>query len=105
MKTFAELGFPGRLIAVEGLDGSGKSTCADALTAWLEHNLATVHLHLGRPERSLGTLVAGLRCWDEYESGEGWPWLAPALVLLAIGLALKVVSVFLIGGHYPKAKK
>src|SRR5579862_7199773 len=24
MKTFAELGFPGRLIAVEGLDGSGK---------------------------------------------------------------------------------
>jgi len=25
MKTFAELGFPGRLIAVEGIDGSGKS--------------------------------------------------------------------------------
>ena len=26
MKTFAELNFPGRLVAVEGLDGSGKST-------------------------------------------------------------------------------
>src|SRR5260370_25193906 len=26
LKTFAELKFPGRLIAVEGLDGSGKST-------------------------------------------------------------------------------
>ena len=49
----------GAVVALVGGDGSGKSTCADALTAWLEHNLATVHLHLGRPERSLGTLVAG----------------------------------------------
>jgi dTMP kinase len=35
-KTFADLGFPGRLIAVEGLDGSGKSTQIYLLKRWLE---------------------------------------------------------------------
>ena len=36
MKTFAQLGFPGRLIAVEGIDGSGKSTQLHLLRRWLE---------------------------------------------------------------------
>ncbi len=36
MKTFAESNFPGRLIAVEGLDGSGKSTQVYLLKRWLE---------------------------------------------------------------------
>jgi dTMP kinase len=36
MRTFSELGFPGRLIAVEGLDGSGKSTQIYLLKRWLE---------------------------------------------------------------------
>ncbi|MCI0748247.1 MAG: thymidylate kinase [Verrucomicrobia subdivision 3 bacterium] len=36
-KTFAELNFPGRLIAVEGLDGSGKSTQIYLLKRWLEN--------------------------------------------------------------------
>ena len=36
MKTFAELNFPGRLIAVEGLDGSGKSTQIYLLKRWLD---------------------------------------------------------------------
>ncbi len=36
MKTFAELGFSGRLIAVEGLDGSGKSTQIYLLKRWLQ---------------------------------------------------------------------
>src|SRR5687767_11215163 len=36
MKTFAELDFPGRLVAVEGLDGSGKSTQIYLLKRWLE---------------------------------------------------------------------
>ena len=35
-KTFTELKFPGRLIAVEGLDGSGKSTQIYLLKRWLE---------------------------------------------------------------------
>jgi dTMP kinase len=35
-KTFAQLGFPGRLVAVEGLDGSGKSTQVYLLKRWLE---------------------------------------------------------------------
>jgi len=36
MKAFAELGFSGRLIAVEGLDGSGKSTQIYLLKRWLD---------------------------------------------------------------------
>jgi dTMP kinase len=36
MKTFGERNFPGRLIAVEGLDGSGKSTQIYLLKRWLE---------------------------------------------------------------------
>jgi dTMP kinase len=36
MKTFAEQDFAGRLIAVEGLDGSGKSTQIYLLKRWLE---------------------------------------------------------------------
>src|SRR3989441_4468859 len=36
MKTFAEKNFAGRLIAVEGLDGSGKSTQIYLLKRWLE---------------------------------------------------------------------
>ncbi len=35
-KSFAELGYPGRLIAVEGIDGSGKSTQIYLLKRWLE---------------------------------------------------------------------
>lgn len=35
-QTFAQLGFPGRLVAVEGLDGSGKSTQIYLLKRWLE---------------------------------------------------------------------
>jgi dTMP kinase len=36
LKTFEQLGFPGRLIAVEGLDGSGKSTQIYLVKRWME---------------------------------------------------------------------
>lgn len=42
MRTFAEMGFPGRLIAVEGLDGSGKSTQIHLVQRWLEQMGARV---------------------------------------------------------------
>jgi thymidylate kinase len=50
----------GTVVALLGGDGSGKSTCADALRAWLGSDLATMHAHLGRPPRNLATFVAGL---------------------------------------------
>jgi thymidylate kinase len=49
----------GSVVALLGGDGSGKSTCADVLEAWLESSLATLHLHMGRPRRSLTTLAVG----------------------------------------------
>jgi thymidylate kinase len=47
------------VVALLGGDGSGKSACAEALHTWLNDDLATVHLHLGRPPRSLATLLVG----------------------------------------------
>lgn len=43
MKTFAEMGYPGRLIAVEGLDGSGKTTQVHLLQRWLEKQKLKVY--------------------------------------------------------------
>ncbi|MDR3639230.1 MAG: glycosyltransferase family 39 protein [Isosphaeraceae bacterium] len=43
----------------------------------------------------LGTLVAGLRCWDEREAGGRPRWLIAGWLLLATCLALKVVSAYL----------
>lgn len=44
MKSFLEHGYPGRLIAVEGIDGSGKSTQIYLLKRWLEQNNYKVFL-------------------------------------------------------------
>jgi thymidylate kinase len=72
MFAFAERGFErlgsggghrlaggGAVVALLGGDGSGKSTCAEALRAWLAPALAVLHVHLGRPPRSLATLAVG----------------------------------------------
>ncbi|HXV86844.1 MAG TPA: hypothetical protein VD793_09105, partial [Gemmatimonadales bacterium] len=49
----------GSVVALVGADGSGKSTCAAALTTWLAQQLQVRPFHFGRPPRSAGTLVAG----------------------------------------------
>jgi thymidylate kinase len=49
----------GAVIALVGADGAGKSTCARALRGWLNAELWARRAHLGRPPRSLLTVVVG----------------------------------------------
>jgi thymidylate kinase len=49
----------GAVIALIGADGAGKSSCARALGGWLGTELWTRPAHLGRPARSILTLLAG----------------------------------------------
>jgi hypothetical protein len=44
----------------------------------------------------LGAVVAGLACWDRYQSSRSWYWLATGWALIALGLALKVIAAFLL---------
>ncbi len=44
----------------------------------------------------LGTLVAGMRCWDEHESGGGRWELVAGWTLLATGLAVKVIAAYIL---------
>jgi thymidylate kinase len=47
----------GAVIAIVGADGAGKSTAVEALHAWLATNFAVTRVHLGKPPRSLITIV------------------------------------------------
>jgi hypothetical protein len=38
----------------------------------------------------LGAAVAGLACWDRYQSSARWPWLWAGWILIALGIALKI---------------
>jgi thymidylate kinase len=49
----------GWVMALLGGDGAGKSTCAIELTRWLGVQFDVMRAHLGRPPRSLTTLVVG----------------------------------------------
>ena len=40
----------------------------------------------------LGTVVAGLACWDRHQFSRSWYWLAAGWALLALGFALKVIA-------------
>jgi len=99
-----------------GLERSGRlvSALATALAAWGLYGLARrregvavallavaafalfpLTLRYGRafqPDAMmLGGVLVGLRCWDEYESGNGRGWLVLGWLALATGFALKVV--------------
>jgi thymidylate kinase len=50
----------GLVLALCGADGSGMTTCARALHAWLSPELSTRTAHLGQPPRSLLTRAVGL---------------------------------------------
>ncbi|SIO60009.1 Dolichyl-phosphate-mannose-protein mannosyltransferase [Singulisphaera sp. GP187] len=99
------------------LEASGRlvSALAIALGGWGLHGLAKRRLG-GRPAllalaafvifpvtvrygRSfqpdalmIGLLVAGMRCWDDYEAGGRLFWLGLGVVLIATGLAIKIVA-------------
>lgn len=45
----------GRLIAVTGLDATGKTTITDALNTWLSSTFETTRIHVGRPPATLLT--------------------------------------------------
>jgi thymidylate kinase len=47
----------GALIAIVGGDGAGKSTVVDEVHRWLSKDLDTVNVHLGKPPRSLTSVV------------------------------------------------
>ena len=49
----------GLVFALSGGDGAGKSTCARELAGWLAPAFPTMRAHLGKPPRSLLTLLVG----------------------------------------------
>ena len=53
--------FPGggTVIALNGGDGAGKSTCARELEGWLSADYAVIRAQLGNPPRSLPTMMIG----------------------------------------------
>lgn len=73
---------------------------AVALIAVVSFALFPVTIRYGRAFQPdalmLGLLLAGLRCWDDHEHGEGPGWLVAGWTLLALGLSLKVVSAYVL---------
>jgi len=49
----------GAIIAITGGDGAGKSTCVEKVCSWLTKEFDAIQVHLGKPPRSLTTLVVG----------------------------------------------
>jgi thymidylate kinase len=49
----------GAIIAITGGDGAGKSTCVEKVCSWLTEEFDVIPVHLGKPPRSLTTLVVG----------------------------------------------
>ena len=91
----------GMVLAAWGLFGltrrrEGGSVALIAVAAFAVFPLTIRYGRAFQPDAlMLGTLIAGLRGWDEHEAGRGWPWLVLGWVGLATGLALKIVSAYL----------
>ncbi len=49
----------GAIIAITGGDGAGKSTCVEKIHRWLAEEFDVIPIHLGKPPRSLTTLIIG----------------------------------------------
>ena len=49
----------GLIVALDGGDGAGKSSSAQELMAWLSPTFECARLHMGKPRRSLFTLLVG----------------------------------------------
>ena len=47
----------GAMIAIVGGDGAGKSSVVDGLSAWLGQHFATTSVHLGKPPRSMTSIM------------------------------------------------
>ncbi|MEO6810134.1 MAG: glycosyltransferase family 39 protein [Isosphaeraceae bacterium] len=71
-----------------------------ALIAVAAFTLFPVTIRYGRAFQPdalmLGALLAGLHCWDEREHGGPLGWLVAAWSLLALALALKIVSAYVL---------
>ncbi|WP_422925397.1 ArnT family glycosyltransferase [Singulisphaera sp. PoT] len=80
-----------------GLFGLARRRDGDlvALVALAAFAIFPLNLRYGRsfqPDALMvGCFLAGFRCWDHREHGEGRAWIIPAAILLALGLSLKVV--------------
>jgi O-antigen/teichoic acid export membrane protein/thymidylate kinase len=55
----------GVVIALAGGDGAGKSTCARELLSWLSPAFESASFHLGKPRRSVLTLVVAAVLWGQ----------------------------------------
>jgi 4-amino-4-deoxy-L-arabinose transferase-like glycosyltransferase len=90
--TLAAWGLHGLIAARQGLLAARLSVLALAVLP--------ITLRYGRAFQPdalmLGALVAGLRCRDEFARSGGRGWGAAGLLLLATGLALKIVSAFIV---------
>jgi 4-amino-4-deoxy-L-arabinose transferase-like glycosyltransferase len=89
-------------LAAWGLHGlvrrrEGRAAALIATVAFATFPLTVRYGRAFQPDAlMLGTLVAGLRFWDESQARGKIAWLIPAAVLVALGLALKIVSVYLL---------
>lgn len=75
----------------------GNSVACVALIAFALFPLMIRYGRAFQPDAlMLGTLLAGLACWDEYEATGRWTWLAAGCGLLAAALAIKIIAVYVL---------